>query len=368
MEDFDSKEISNAFNKYIESENHVLSRKNVIDFLGDTKMDKDLIERLFAYLTFLDIIPETQIEASQKLQSLYNDYQEIIKTYLKPVDPENKAKVREIHTINIDIDRSIQWFYEFTSNEFGLTSDQTKNVDEQSRRILTLISATHSSLSYIQGFDRYVLLTYFLSLNFTIKYNLPDTVAECFSYYLSSSLLLISNPSTLLDKDQMKITQQFDFLNKQIYEYIPTKGKILKNEHISSLYFALRWKLLIFADEHQKMSEVFLLWDNFILHKDEHPEYINCLCISHLAQVPIEDPQTVVQTIQQFRDWNTPQIVTDGNGILQTNKIRKTMRNTVLAFCLIAAIVLTQRVPKYEKICGILTIIYLLWLLFIGNW
>jgi hypothetical protein len=71
-----------------------------------------------------------------------------------------------------------------------------------------------------------------------------------------------------------------------------------------AMHFALRWELLMFADEYE-VRPLLLLWDNLLLHHDHYREFMYALCIAHAVQIPqpVGDELAIV-VAQRFRGWD----------------------------------------------------------------
>ena len=266
-------------------------------------------------MVLLNIIPDDRLKAAAMVQEIFEEYLKMVKQNFDDKSPLKVVPKREGQTIKVDIVRSIKWFYDFSEKQ-GLTKEQTKNADEHVKRILSLLSILNKELSYLQGFDRYVFITFFLGLNFTIKFKLCDKVAEAFSYYLSKKLLMLAKPYLILSDQPL---EHFKELDKLLEENFPEKFQIFKDIKMTSFTFALRWKLLLFCDEHD-VNETMLIWDSIILKQDVFTIYLNNLCVEHFKQVKINE-KSPVECVQKYKNWDTNEIVKNAN--ISTERLMK---------------------------------------------
>ncbi|OHS95750.1 hypothetical protein TRFO_38139 [Tritrichomonas foetus] len=299
----DNISISNAMIRY---SNDILNYSDAVSFLQKPDLDKDNITRILCWLIVLKIIPDSQLQSAIGVSKLVTKYQKESKNNLKDFydDPLSAIPKNESRVIVADINRSIFWF-ETMAKQVKLDEYYFKSVRERVYRIFSLISLRKES--YIQGFDRYVLISYLLGLIFISKSGLSPDVAEALSFFISRSLISIARPGDLL-ADNSVTEEHFSKLDKKINESAPEVGQIMESLGISSILFALRWQLLIFADEHDLKGTLFI-WDNVIVHSLNYPQYIENLSVAHICQIPKDSTGNIIETIQRFRQWDNLEIV-----------------------------------------------------------
>ena len=297
----------------------IYSISDAREFLGRADLGKDNIIRLLCWLITLKIIPDSCLQSAYGVATLYFRYKELVKSRLSdPENPLSDISKKEARVIIADIDRSIFWF-KMLIEKTNIDQNYTVNTKLHAHRILALLSLSKSdSLSYIQGFDRYVLLCYTLSLNFTYKANLGADVAEGIAYFLSYLLILMAKPGKYLADNNQTISY-FKNLDKKMFKWLPEMGSRMNDIGITSMLFALRWHLLIFADEHD-LNGILYIWDNVILHQDCFNDYLCDLSIAHTAQIPQENEMNLVELIQHYKDWEDIEIVRKADELLLKQK------------------------------------------------
>ena len=281
--------------------------KDADQFLKQNTLQKNNISRLIAYLFKLGLLKEdNQIGSTiNKLKKTYFTLTELylqdnFDSPLEKIDKSSKA------TILADVKRSLLWF-EDACVLLGVENIYQNNASQIVYRILSMIELTNKELSYIQGFDRYVFLTYTLALYFVQKSKINIKYAEALSYHMSVKLLLNSRPDILLnDPNSFRAFKKIDRL---INNFLPKTMRILKENEFSSFHFAIRWRLILFCDEHDA-NGTFLIWD-FLLQYPNVDDFFCELACAHVKQVPIKDSFSAVETIQRFKNWDNTKIIQD---------------------------------------------------------
>ncbi|KAK8894639.1 hypothetical protein M9Y10_023076 [Tritrichomonas musculus] len=328
-------------NEVIRLNDKILDFSDAVSFLKEPNLNKDNVMRMLSWLIVLKIIPDTSVESSVAVANMYRAYRMIIKKKLEGAeDPLEKINVKESRVIIADINRSLYWF-DSLAKSINLEEYYTQEVRAHTIRILSLLSLSSKVLSYLQGFDRYVLVSYLLGLIFISKSGLPTTVAEAISYFLSLNLLKMSRPDKLL-VDNDKTVQHFQELDSKIAIYAPDVYEKMSSNEVSSLLFALRWQLLIFADEHD-LKGLLYIWDNAIVNRAQYSNYLESLSISHICQIPEDSQGNLVEVIQHYRKWDNVEIVRKADSLLSEIESSKHYRigvlNYVLFFLILAVII-----------------------------
>lgn len=288
------------------------SMKSVDGFLKDAKLNKDPIKRFLAYLLKLNVISLDSDSNSLQIIDMIPNYFQISKeifgeNYETPLEKINKA---DKFTIEGDIKRCYILLVNYCKH-FGISDfkqyPEGKLIPE---RILAAIAILHPDLAYLQGYDRFLLISYSLSLKFCEKIGIESIYAEAFAYNLALSLItnadlrkIIENPGTY---------EGFDILEDKVQKYCPNTYKILSKGNIPAFTYSMRWRLLFFSDEHE-VNGTLLIWDNMLLRMSDLEYYFGCIGAAHVLQVEIKDDFSAVEKIQKFRDWDVVKIVNDAD-------------------------------------------------------
>ena len=333
----------NIADKIDSLKSQVKELKQANDFLNKIDLKKDNISRLYAYLFKLSIINDGRKSIGVQIVQLRDDYFKLMNKFIDGSEtPLSKIKKRSRNTINADITRSLFWF-EDSCKILGVKNELFKNAGDIAKRILSMIELTDEKLSYTQGFDRYVFLMYALSLYFAMRADVDIQYAEALSFYLAKALIKLSDPNKILD-DPLAC-DSFKKIDSLMEKHCPKTFAVLQHADQSSFHFAIRWRLILFCDEHDA-SATLLLWDNFLVHMDKIDEYFTYLACAHVIQVPITEPYMQVETIQRFRKWNNTKIIEDARvysgdqatiALIKKRKIKKVSISLGLMMLVVAA-------------------------------
>ncbi|OHT15777.1 hypothetical protein TRFO_13764 [Tritrichomonas foetus] len=307
-------------------DDHFFNAAVIKDFLKSDSIEKENVFRVFAWLISFDLIPVSKDKALRSLTHLYLDFQKFVNENFDNInDPLSSLNEDDANLIALDIKRISEWFLKIAS---PLTFDQCYFSDLHLHlyRILASISKTSRKYNYTQGFDRYVTMTYILSLDFIRNFDLPLDFAEMLSYHFSLKFIDLSRKYISLTDMELTMSR-FDVFDQRIIERMPEKMELLKQCGSKSFHFGLRWAILLFSDEHE-FYECILLWDHFILHQNDFNSFLQNVFISHLKQIPINEETNFIDTIQRFRKWNISEIIAEAEAETTTDK-----PSLVLAAC-----------------------------------
>ncbi|EAX93242.1 hypothetical protein TVAG_156060 [Trichomonas vaginalis G3] len=282
----------------------IYDKEDAQRFLSLKNLAKDNSLRLISWLLIFDKI-STEENRAKELYTIFKRYTDELSKHFQtnltnPLESINDAKISRV--IKVDIDRSIGMFKRLTE-QLNLNSDVIKNAHLHAVRILTLLMLSYNDMSYVQGYDRYVLVVYALTLLFTSTHGLPSEFAEALTFQLAQEFIRLSNLTGLL-KDVPDSQNYFQKMDQCIKVMYPKLTKSLEGSELGSIHYALRWELLMFADEYSA-SKLFLLWDEIILNKANYNEFIFYLCISHAMQIPLGYPgEILMEKIQTYKNWD----------------------------------------------------------------
>jgi hypothetical protein len=115
----------------------------------------------------------------------------------------------------------------------------------------------------------------------------------------------------------------------------------LKRAGHGSIHFALRWELLLFADEYQA-HPMLLLWDQILVRRKEFETFLYALCVAHASQVPPAEPDEIaIRKVQNWKDWDVMKIVEDADGLMrQTRRVAGRGRVRSLVFVFLLAVIM----------------------------
>jgi hypothetical protein len=248
-----------------------------------------------------------------ELFDLYNRYQSIRGSLS---DPSQLTTERESSTISSDVFRGMPWFSDHASG-LNLTSFLTADAEARVVRILTLLSLTFSELNYTQSYDRYVFINFLLCLTFCAETSLPPAFAEAMCFHLSRRWLKLVQVSNFLE-DAAATELHFGELDNKLMLFAPGIMTPLRQTGHSSIHFAFRWELLLFADEHS-IKPLLLIWDQILVHQMNFKQYLEALCLAHVRQIPPLLPnENPAEKLQTFRSWDVRRILSDAEFIIKS--------------------------------------------------
>ena len=281
-------------------------QSDVDRFLTTVDEDKNPVFRIIAWILSFNIINFNEIEKS--MVSLVELYKNICGEKLSNFnDPRSSLPKDEGELLRLDTERTIFWFKQMASNN-GIDDEEIlENSIYQVQRILSTLSKTDSFYRYMQGYDRYVFITFLLGLQAMKKLETETIFAESMSYFLCREFLKIVDVNRFTQNNKFTV-EHFANLDKELAYCRPEIYDQLSKMHVSSVHFAMKWELLCFSDEHQ-YPNILLIWDHIIANKKVFLKYVDELCIAHIRQIKSVENEFIIQTIQTNRTWNTKDIL-----------------------------------------------------------
>ena len=308
----DSDDISSALERY---RNVIDSKEDAIRFLREEKLNKDNSLRLISWLVVFDIIPEREFRRPHEITKLIQQYDEETKTVFGNFinDPTQILEKKVGHVIIADISRSINHFNKMAA-ELKLSQGYTEDAYIHIVRLLSYIHylSTQNNMrgmKYVQGYDRYAIICYCLALEFAQSNTLSSQFAEVATFHLCPKFIELAQLQNFLD-DIPATTQRYQRMNEIIEKTMPETMAQLRLSGSDSFHIALRWEIIMFADEYPPL-QIFLLWDQFLVNKDNYKEFSFNLCIAHMEQapkIPLPDA-SLLETIQNYKDWKLKEAI-----------------------------------------------------------
>jgi hypothetical protein len=325
----------------------LIDRDGVTIFLESIDLPKDNRVRVVAWLIALGVLPI----GPQAIVDWFADhivrYKALVLAKLgdNANSPTSSLAATERSLIEMDLHRGLPTAAR-QGRLLGLADDDLAGGELRCARILTLLSLTSPKFSYTQGFDRFATVTYLLTLNFAARLNLPRDLAEAFSFHLCEQIITMSSAFKMLDNP----ADTFARLDRAIKNFLPELWASLKQAGHTSLHFAFRWRMLMFADDHDICS-LLLIWDQLIAHRHKYTRYMESLCIAHMSQVPFNDTVFMVGEIQSFRDWDIVQIIKNANKLSHPEPLvsGRTLALVAAVVVVVAGIGLFIRRHRKEK-------------------
>jgi hypothetical protein len=286
---------------------------DVSSFLTTVDLNKDHCERLIAWLIAFDILPQGAQAISDSITRHIQQYKDLVRAKLaENADYPTRALSREEgKLIEDDTQRGIAWFTEL-ARQIGVPDSDLSLAQAHTSRILTMLSLSGNDLRYAQGFERFAFISYCLALKFSITAQMED-FAEPITYYLTEKLIRLSRLTPLLETDVVE--EHFEKLDVKIKKLCPEVWRALERAGHSSVHFALRWEILMFADEHNLAGKL-LIWDQLIARRRPpslYTRYLRWLCLAHIGQVRPESDDQLLGQLQNNKNWDVPALISSAN-------------------------------------------------------
>jgi hypothetical protein len=315
------------------------NRDEIILFLSSRDPDKPNDVRLISWLVAFNVIPSTPSKWSHSLSTLYTEYLNI-RSSLSTSNESFDFDLGPIdRIIKSDTSRSIVWFTEMSQNP--IFSDLS-SLDGEFTANCILAVLHRQSFSYIQGYDRYVFVTLLLAFDFCVKADLPSDFAEAISFNLSREFIKLTEISTFLE-NAAETQSHFERLDEELLIFAPAWLTLLRRSHQGSIHFALRWELLLFADEYPVKS-LLLLWDHTLKWKTEFHRFRTALSIAHVKQTPLPTQNEMpIEVIQNYRGWDVSQVIDEAVWIMRWNP-KLGYRNWLIAFIVILVVMMLVKI------------------------
>lgn len=289
---------------------------SVQGYLASDDLYKHIGTRFICWMIRLKLIPSDRSQWFKKLLLLCKLYHSTCGDYF-PNNSQNPLSLLPFqlaNSITQDIPVTIKWFHKY-AEQIEIDIRMLDDVEFRIQRVLAIISLESRELTYTQGNDRLVMMSYLVSLFFASRGRLNKGFAEAMCYNLSKSFISKITIARCLNSMSF-IENYFSQLDVMIAQEDPEKWEILSGSENTSIHFALKWHLTLFCDNHDAY-QLMLLWDQILLRWGDFDEFIKCLTVAHIIQVPIPERQDeMVQNIQQYKDWNIPKIIKDAEGMI----------------------------------------------------
>ncbi|OHT14877.1 hypothetical protein TRFO_42837 [Tritrichomonas foetus] len=285
-------------------------------FLLNDNIKKNISTRLISWLITFHLISPMRARWPSSLLSLKKSYQMLLIKY-----PEKQIDLIEkefSHVIKNDTLRTEPWFRKLCVT-LGIPPSFSNDAVERSQRILSLIMLESSNLQYVQGQDRFIWISFLLSQFFSFHADLSIDFSEAIAFHLGKSFITLIELSRKLE-NYSYVENHFTYIDKMVEEEAPEIWLLLKESQNSAIHYALKWELTLFAEEHEIFA-LFYLWDQILGRLHDFDEFIRCLCVAHVKQVPVpREKDEMAQTIQRYKNWNVEKIVEDAKKMMAENQ------------------------------------------------
>jgi hypothetical protein len=318
----------------------ISSMDEISTFLLSKNPNKPNAARLICWFFKFNHLPPMAERWATSLYLKYQEYMQIIRLRIAdPSRPLADLSPSSALSIECDIHRGVCAFNHMAES-LDLTAESGPDVILRAHRVFAAINLSHD-LSYTQGYDRYWFVSFSVCLDACSRFGLGNQFAEALSFHLTYSLLQLVRITTWLDHPT-DTEHYFERMDMDMRVIAPQILGPLQLNHQGSVHFALRWQLLLFADEYE-IRVLLVLWDNvFLRPHQEFSEFLFSLCIAHILQVPLAAPgEYMIEKIHNYRDWAVDKIIEDAitHMVLKRKQPRKS-RHIIIVLLVAAMFIL----------------------------
>ena len=301
----------------ISQSGNIYSKSDAADFLRTKDYYKHVGARFLCWMIQLELISPVRSKWVGELSKLHNSYSNIRIRFVGK-DPLSMFTDRERRLIEQDVTVSQPWF-EKMIEQTGIQPHYKEDAKSRFFRIAAAISTESPQLVYTQGNDRFVWMAYLVSLSFSSNGGLDRCFAESMAYFLAREIIMHIRVARFVE-DYAHLQRHFAKLDWLLEREEPEIAEILDQEH-SAINYALKWELTLFADEHNAHDLMFL-WDQIFTRLDDYNEFLRCLCVAHIKQVPVsKSADQMAINIQKCRNWDVSKIVDDAADMMVTKEV-----------------------------------------------
>ena len=279
-------------------------------FLEELDLNKCHATRYIAWMLMLDGLPPNPELWPKTFYYLVRSYRGKLAYY-----PMNKSSIpvcldeESTKAISSDVRRANVMFSSF-AREMGIPQELCEDAETRVIRLTVILFREAPQYHYLQGYDRFALISYAVSLSFVIKIGLSYIEAEALAISLLRRLIRLSDSDKYLASSSQTI-EHFANVDAFLRVYNADIMDIVSRRGNASATFASNWAGVLFAESHTPL-EVLLVWDQLVLHHKESFSYFKALTSAHLKQIPkAQDEFGQLELIQTFRKWDIVKLLLD---------------------------------------------------------
>jgi hypothetical protein len=221
--------------------------------------------------------------------------------------PEVKGAFdKSFRTIRVDLPRGVDFFHQLTASfDDSMPALSPDLYQYHTLRILYGLAKTAGDLSfsYIQGHDRFIMMSLIFARMFIKEVIGRDEIewAEAIAFRLSHKLLEKAAIGQAI-ADAAEYFENIDKLANE--EFCMNLKERLGGE--GSFCFALRWRLVWFIDDYKSVNDLVLIWDQLICREGkDYEDYMESLLLVHIEKALAigQNGLLTAAAIQSYRDW-----------------------------------------------------------------
>jgi hypothetical protein len=206
------------------------------------------------------------------------------------------------------------FLFERFARDIGIEPRYLTEAETSIVRFTVIMILEAPQYEYLQGYDRFAMVSYGLGLGLALKLGLSQIEGEAFGGVLLRRIVALSSAHKYL-ASQAKMQEYFSGVDSFLRVFNADMMRVLGEIGDGSVSFASNWAGLLFMDGKSPTS-VLLIWDQFVLHQDDPTTYFKAMASAHLYQVGKgRTGFEQLNAIQQFSAWDVPRLILDAERV-----------------------------------------------------
>lgn len=185
-------------------------------------------------------------------------------------------------------------------------------------RILFVFARANENYGYMQGFNELVAPILYVITKAKRLFDGDELECEAITFYLFQNLLTTTSISEYYDtRDKSsQLEQRLEVFHTLFNRLCPKLCSLFDSLGLDPFIYAFRWFNLIFAQEHDLPSLLFL-WDNCFSRLEHLSDYILYVAVAHIEEVSSRftrlEFSVIVEVLQNMQEPNVFNILKEAN-------------------------------------------------------
>jgi hypothetical protein len=284
-----------------------ITHETLIQWIQSNAEDLLIRDHFYPWLLLLSVLPPEIDQWQTHFENLVNSYLELAKCksdwptkrFPRNTTIDSFGTEHLIGSIYIDVIRSgriIHWLPPVGSLADPSSTDPFFETHEHFRRIerLLFVFANEANGQYSQGFNELAAVLYAVIVKgFWTDHSYESFMDGCasldqveaMSYCCFKNLIHWCGLLRVYNSDdQSVITEYLSDFESLAEKRLPTVMTVLKHHEITPIFYALRWFTLLFSQEYE-LASLLWIWDELFIHVDHFMEFLPHMGIAHLEAI-----------------------------------------------------------------------------------
>jgi hypothetical protein len=281
-----------------------VARETLACWVDQRGEDLLVADHFFPWLLFLTVLPPELDLWQAELQALVGGYSALAKSredwparrFSGPISLDGFGADALMGAIVVDVVRTSRLLYALPPaippSPASPSDDPLFEKHEHFRRIERLLFVFGSSIGnrYCQGFNELASVLYLAIVGgfwtgecyrSYIADTAPLDQAEALTYWCFQKLMAKCDLLRLYGDDTAFLDAYLCDFQRLLSKSLPGVADVLAEWGITPLFYAIRWFTLMFAQEHQVLTLLWI-WDEILMHADDLLAYLKHMALAHL--------------------------------------------------------------------------------------